>query len=68
MLKSGIINKRTAFGQQVNAWLNDIGRTQKWLAQQLGFQAATLSYLLRGVRDDPEKIELINSFIRQHSA
>ncbi len=55
---------RSAFEIEVMIALKKIGKTNKWLAEQLGISPSYLSDILHGNRKATEKVELISQILK----
>lgn len=55
---------RSAFEIEVMIALKKIGKTNKWLAEQIGISPSYLSDILHGNRKATEKVELINKILK----
>ncbi|MGO5384144.1 helix-turn-helix domain-containing protein [Ligilactobacillus salivarius] len=55
---------RSAFEIEVMIALKKIGKTNKWLAEQLGISPSYLSDILHGNRKAAEKVELISKILK----
>lgn len=55
---------RSAFEIEVMIALKKIGKTNKWLAEQLGISPSYLSDILHGNRKATEKVELISKILK----
>lgn len=55
---------RSAFEIEVMIALKKIGKTNKWLAEQLGISPSYLSDILHGNRKASEKVELISKILK----
>jgi predicted transcriptional regulator len=58
-----IINTLTPFGEEVKIRLIRLGKTQVWLARQIGISKFTLSRVMRGESASPEMIYRIKKFL-----
>lgn len=55
---------RSAFEIEVMIALKKIGKTNKWLAEQIGISPSYLSDILHGNRKATEKVELISKILK----
>lgn len=55
---------RSAFEIEVVIALKKLGKTNKWLAEQLGISPSYLSDILHGNRKATEKVELISKILK----
>lgn len=55
---------RSVFEIEVVIALKKIGKTNKWLAEQLGISPSYLSDILHGNRKATEKVELISKILK----
>lgn len=55
---------RSAFEIEVMIALKKIGKTNKWLAEQLGISPSYLSDILHGNRKATKKVELISKILK----
>ena len=55
---------RSAFEIELMIALKKIGKTNKWLAEQLGISPSYLSDILHGNRKATEKVELISKILK----
>lgn len=55
---------RSAFEIEVMIALKKIGKTNKWLAEQIGISPSYLSDILHGNRKATEKVELISEILK----
>ena len=55
---------RAAFEIEVVIALKKLGKTNKWLAEQLGISPSYLSDILHGNRKATEKVELISKILK----
>lgn len=63
---SGLINPLSPFGKYLKNKLMEINQTQGWIAKGTGISNQTISRLIRGVDDNPDKIEKIKDFLREY--
>lgn len=55
---------RSVFEIEVVISLKKLGKTNKWLAEQLGISPSYLSDILHGNRKATEKVELISKILK----
>lgn len=55
---------RSVFEIEVVIALKKLGKTNKWLAEQLGISPSYLSDILHGNRKATEKVELISKILK----